>query len=366
MRLIFMYHAINQGGGEIDLSKEATNRFALGAVEEGYFHLLERMLETKVVDEILLIMESTRGVGKIEYAPNFTGWVIPDINKFDPHLREDDVIWCRGGHRSNFTFLERAGANGHWLMLYAANTGRQRWKIWDVILNDLKRGNSHDKHGRLWLEWAKPVNTKIFKPLEVDVIYDLCIGASYIHDKKGQWRTIQALIELKKQGVELRCVLPGAIRRGVHTNNIQKHIDNHNLDVYFPKQHLPRTKLNVILNQSKVFSHTGTSGQNDRGPLEALRCGCQLLIASPAYHSPHIHIHPYGMSTLSLEPKDIAKAINSLIASHGWHSRDLATQWYDATHGMDNIVLPNMARLFSVFKKHPKRNKEALLKEYGI
>ncbi len=362
-----MYHAINQGSGPIDLSKEATNRYALGVREEGYFFLLERMLQTGIVDEILLIMESTRGVGKITYAPNFTGWVIPDINQLDQHIREDDVIWCRGGHRSNFAFLERAGGRGNWLMLYAANTGRQRWEIWDVILNDLITTDIFDRHDRLWLSWAKPVNTNVFKPLDIERKYDLCIGASYIHDKKGQWRVIQALMDYKKTwGITPACVLPGAIRRGTHSNDIQYYIDNYDLDVHFPKKHLPRTELNVILNQSKVFIHAGTSGQNDRGPLEALRCGCQLIIGSPKYHSPHLFVHPYGCGPLSLDIKDIAQTIRSVIVSHQWHHREHSTAWYEETHGMENIVLPGMARLFSIFKRHSKRDTEALRKEYGM
>jgi len=367
MRLIFMYHAINQGSGPIDLSKKATNQYVLGVKEEGYFFLLERMLQEGVVDEILLIMESTRGVGKITYAPNFEGWVIPDIDQLDPYLRDDDVIWCRGGHRSNFAFLNRAKERGNWLLLYAANTGRQRWKFWDVILNDLDTKNTFDRHRRLWLSWAKPVNTKVFKPLSIERKYDLCIGASYIHDKKGQWRAIKALIEYKKiWGATPKCILPGAIRRGTYSNNIHYQIDDHKLDVYFPKQHLPRTELNTILNQSKIFIHAGASGQNDRGPLEAMRCGCQLIIGSPDHHSPYVIYHPYGCTPASNDPKDIAKTIHAMIVSYREEMRALTTNFHAETHGMDDVVLPHMARLFSVFKQNPKRNTEALRREYGL
>jgi len=357
-----MFHAIHQGGGEIDLSKEATNQYALQVKEEGYFYLLKRMLETKVVDEILLIIESVRGPGKIQYAPNFTGWVIPNINKFDPHLRKDDIIWCRGGHKSNYSFLERAKKKGNWIMLYAANTGRQKWLLWDVILTDFGP-TSIDRRGRFWFHWNKPINPHIFKFTNEKRIYDLCIGASYIHDKKGQWKAIDALIEYKKMfGKNPRCILPGAARRGVHSNYNMYKIESYGLDIKAAGM-LPRPELAKVLNQSKIFVHAGSSGENDRGPLEAMRCGCFLMIANPQYHSPIVYNDSEVCYVVdSTDPKEFAKKIHSYIQWINSTTEENigrgVSSYYERVAGMETIILPEMSKLVQMMKENKPGNPE--------
>ena len=239
MRLVFLYHAQNQAapgsGSVINLSIPATNKFATRVKEEGYFYLLQKMLIAKVVEEVLLIIESNLGKGYIKYQDKFTGWVIPEIQLLLEHLRPGDVIWVRGGHRTTHDFLVKAGEKGHWRMIYAANTGRQRWPFWDVVLDDLRKPFCEvDSNGRLWIPWKKPTNPNLFKPINTKRVYDLCIGASFIHDKKGQWRVIEVLSTYKKKfGKNLKCILPGAPRRGVHSNNITGMVSNDALDVKF-------------------------------------------------------------------------------------------------------------------------------------
>jgi len=356
MRLVFLYHADKhapRSGLPILYNQKATNRFVEGVKEEGYFWLLKRMLETKVVDEILLVVESTEGQGHINYMSNFTGWVLPDINQFDPHLREDDIIWCRGGHRSNHDFLVRASKKDHWLMLYAANTGRQRWKFWNIILTD-SGVTSIDKRGRFWFYWKKPINPEIFKLINQERIYDICVGASHIQDKKGQWKIIEALIKYKKKfNKNLKCVLPGAFRHGIHSNFIEDKINKYSLDVNVTGL-LSRPDLAKILNQSKLFIHAGSSGENDRGPLEAMRCGCYLIIANPKYHSPITYSNPHISYVFKDEHsfKETAFEIDWSLVNWNGDIPKKVVDYYELVSGFETVVLPEMTELIKIMRNN--------------
>ena len=313
---------------------------------DGVFKLLGELHKNGVIDDLRVFYESNRDPGKAQWIPGVYCCVVPEIRFVAPFIKEDTIIFARGGFRGWHDFLH--GYKGkNWLMLYPANTGRERWPWWDVILEDRQRANVVDKCGRYWNFFIKPTDEGIFHPTDQKIKYDLCIGASHIHDKKGQWRTIEALVEYKRlYGNSPRCILPGAARKGVRSSSIINRIKQHALDVSIPGE-VTKEGLCQIFNESKFFIHLGTHGQNDRGPIEALACGTPLIIGSPQYHSPIIN-------EVSFIPPDIndftsvAKEINRLLR-HYHKVGSYPYMYYRANHSFDQsyermeILLKKMA-----------------------
>jgi len=273
-------------------NKKTQNKFALNIRDEGYYYMLVHMLKRKIIDKLTIVIESNHTPGQFVTRENIQGWVVPTIDQVRPMLSpEPSIFWVRGGFRTWHDFLVSMKRK-HWLVLYAANTGRGRWPFWDVVLNDYYRKIWMDKGNRLIYPFLKPTNPDIFKPMKIPRDFDICIGASNVHDKKGQWKVIHALIQYKKKtGKNLKCVMPGAARRSVKSNEIPYLVATHGLDVTITGG-VPRKKLCELYNRSKVFIHAGGCGENDRGPIEALRCGCFLIIGNHNYHAPFVYEGP--------------------------------------------------------------------------
>lgn len=351
MRLVFLY--VQSRGGQY---------FAERVREEGYFYLIRRMVETGIIDEALILIESV-AEGFIDYAPGIKGMIIRDMNKADKLLRPGDVIWCRGGWRGWHDMLQRAGKAGHWLMIYAANTGREKWPIWDIVLDDLGGRDCRDAEGRIYLDFRKPVNEEIIKPdVQANTLYDLCIGASHVHDRKGQWRAIEAMIAYKYLfGVDLTAIMPGGFRRGEKTVAMMGRIHEHNLDVLMPGM-LKREDLCRTYNQSKIFIHLGSHGQGDRGPMEAMRCGCYLVVGYPRYHAPWV-CQNKNACYVPKDPEDY-KAIAVMLYGlrHVIH-RHISRDYYQQQASVEDVSLPAMRKLFNFFRAHPVADRNCLAKE---
>lgn len=367
MRLVFLYTIDGQAptgsGLPWDPKAETGNRFALALPTEGYFAMLKGMLEQKIVDEVLVVIESTRSPGSRILADGMTCYVVPEIAHARALLRDGDVIFCRGGFRSWFPFLEEAAREGRWLLLYAANTGRARWSFWDVVFDDIAGRNFVDGGGRVHLDFRKPVNEQIFHYEETPKNYDLCIGASRVHDKKGQWRGVEAALAYRNRfGRDLRCVIPGPWSHGEKTNRILKKIGRHKLDISCVGN-LPREDLADLMRRSRVFAHLGSGGQGDRGPIEAMACGCPVIIGFPSYHAPWT-CNPEACD-VPPDPDDydaiaaaIHKRLNLAGCSTAAHHREMA--------GIEEAVLPRMARLFSILRGHPRADRALIREAYGI
>ena len=361
-RLIFLYMsegcAPPNSNTPWDPKTKSKNKYVGGLESEGYLYILKRLSETKVFDEIIIFIESNRGPGYFVTSTGIKGYVVPEIVRINEYLKPNDIIWARGGVRSWYEVLNKKKGK-HWMMLYAANTGRQRWMFWDLVLNDTLGINMIDRRGRFFFNFKKPINPEIFKPIRTKQKYDICIGASYIHDKKGQWRVIEALIEYKKlYGENLKCIMPGAPRRGTHSNLINDKIQQHKLDVWKPAKHFPREELAVIMNQSKIFIHAGMSGENDRGPLEAMRCGCLVMIGSIKYHSPILYDAVAPTYVI-----DINNYTTMAIDLHHWvnnpfYDRKTVFRYYEEKAGIETVILPEMTNLFQLMQDNPVPNSE--------
>jgi len=352
MRVIFIY--MSSGGSSPNNipswnpSVKASSKYLdpdNGLRSEGLYWMLCELLKRKVISDIVPIIESVNGSGSFRIDKH-KGYIVPHLFCLDQIVRDDDIIFVRGGFRGWYVWLKTREKRNK-LMLYAANTGRERWEFWDVILNDLNCNCSNwtDAKGRLWFNFQKPINPQIFYPVEMTQIYDVCIGASYIHDKKGQWRTVKVIDEFQRRfKKQLNCIMPGAERKGTKTNEAIAHAQR--LGVHVSGM-LNRRDLNLVYNQSKVFIHLGASGQNDRGPIEAMRCGCKLIIGSPAYHSLCVYENP-KVTFVPMDKDDyasVAMSLKNILDAYKVSDRQESIDWYELTTG--STVIGKMTDLFS-------------------
>ena len=369
MRVVFLY--TNQGAGDVAWNPKAESKnFFLnvhGLETEGYFHMLLRLKEMGAIDDLIVFIESARYPGS-KTLSGIKCYVVPVIKHVESFLQKDDIIFVRGGFRGWYDpFLLKMKEQKRWLILYAANTGRQRWTLWDIVLTDLHTKHSCDKRGRFWLLFQKPINPNIFHKIDIERDIDVCIGASKIHDKKAQWKVINALIEHKKMfKKDLKCILPGSMKyRGRETPQIVPKINRHGLNVEQPG-FVDRYALNKIYNRSKLFIHLGNSGENDRGPLEATSVGCPTLLGGTTRHAPFLSDCERGIcvSNGPNNPAVVAKEMDQMLNVHTEELREHVAFYFDEHNGFESVVIPNMARLFNCIRENPIPNIVALKKEY--
>jgi len=334
-----------------------------GLPTEGTFYILDKLQAKGVIDELFIVYESSRGPGKATFGRH-KGIVVPELGSLTPYIKKGDVLFVRGGWRGWWEWLnERQGK--HWLINYSANTGRQRWKFWDIILWDLQDICKIDRLERLWLTFRKPTHPAIFKDTDDKQIYDICVGASFIHDKKGQWRIIHILEQIQKlYGYTPKCIMPGAMRHSTQTNWLINHYERYGIEA--PGM-LERNHLAKIFNQSKIAVFLGTGGQGDRGPLEAMQCGCNLVIGAPQYHSPPV----YKNTSITYVPPNIddyemiAKNIHAMLQTWRPENRQEVLKWNREKAHADYVTYYDLARMFDMIRKNPIPNAEAMRKEYG-
>lgn len=370
VRVIFMFMREGAAGPGVVKRWDKTRPCAAkytnknsGVYTEGIFYMLSRMLQTKIIDELLVFFESNRGAGYADWGDGVKGYVIPELSFINEYIRENDIIFVRGGFKTWHNWLVDKKKKGHWLLTYNANTGRQRWKFWDVIFWDIKELKQMDRHGRIWFYYKKPTRPDLFHPIwDIKPKYDICVGASYIHDKKGQWRTINTLIAYKRLfGRNLKAIMPGAPRRGVKSNHIRNLIKKHALDIDVVSM-LPRSEMAAkVYNQSKIFVHLGMSGQNDRGPLEALACGTPVVIGAPNYHSPVVWRDTIACwIPPNREDYDaIARELHLLVEEWNEELKKYVVDYYANECDIEDVILPEMKTLFDFIRENPVRDKKA-------
>jgi len=290
-------------------------------------------------------------------------YVAPHISKLWDFVKGDDVLFIRGGFKTWHDYLIECKGK-QWLLLYAANTGRQKWTFWDVVFNDLQEGHSMDARGRFQFHYKKPTHPVIFHYDNGDRMYDVCIGASHIHDKKGQWLGIKTVAAYnKKYGERLNCVMPGRAFRGVHSNYINQDIHNYKLWVKRPGM-VPRASVAKIMRESKLFIHLGGGGQNDRGPLEAMRCGTPVMIRAPHRHAPVVWRCPQNYIADTENPDELASIMREALLAYSEDQRRRVFEYYEANASIENVILPEMKRLFNAIRVNPKPDSQAVAREF--
>jgi hypothetical protein len=321
------------------------------------------MIADRVVDQIDVIIESFRHNGVVQYAPGYQCRMVNAVTPAmaDEMLAPGDLVWVRGGFKPWLAFIDHCRKTSRWLMFYGANTGNERWPFWDIVLDDLSGKAPHiDGLSRLWLDYRKPVNPEIFKPVKTKPSFDLCIGASHIHDKKGQWRGVKAVRAYRERfGKNLRCILPGGLHRGVMTNGICAEIKSAGLDISMPGM-VSRPELANIFNLSSVFCHLGSGGQGDRGPMEAMACGRSLIIGFPNYHANWISKSPNVLVPNNPDDfNEIADLIHSQIKMPSVCEK--MAGHYSDQGGIDKNGLPMMRRICEFVQRHPVADRAVLV-----
>ena len=354
MKLIFLY-----------VQDRRAPKYMESLPTEGYFWLLKNMVKDRTVDSAqIVIVSGTHAEFEFE-EEGMSGVSVRTLRDVHSLLLPGAIIWCRGGWKAWYEALA-SWYGKYWLLMYAANTGRQKWPIWDVVFDDLERKQCLDGRGRFSLPWTKPTNPDLFYNMGVidKRPWDICIGASHIHDRKGQWKVIDALIEHKRlTGRVIKCILPGAIRRGVQSNLIAEKIKQHGLAVDVVGM-LPREKMCKVFNYSKLFLHMGGHGQNDRGPLEAMRCGCPVMIETPARHAPVVYECPDNAVTkVANDPVKLAVEIEARLSSDLDAARLRVSEYYEKVNGVD-VCLAEMDQLFAFLRLHSKPDTKALAEYY--
>lgn len=374
MNLIFFYVSDQPCTRSIPLSEleqPAANKFAINIQSDGIFVLLDLLAATKVVDHIYCIIDSKKGNGILKPTKTSTIYCVPNIDYvFNNNIvSRGDILFFRGGFRSwlpmlNFLYEEKEKFE-HWKLYYRANTNHGHWPYWDIILDDLMSNTLYDlekgfvkvkKPNRLHFPYRKPVNEYIFKPIiPADHKYDIMLGASHIHTKKGQHIALQACNALAAKNntfKDLKYIMPGAmIRSG--TNNII----NQSWPIWlFKPGFQKRSCLAKMMNNTKLLIHAGPGGQNDRSVLEALACGIPVMIKDPRRYSPWMQENDYITICNSNDINDWAKAIERAWAKipTAWNEfnqyRKSLVDWYYSVNGLWEVALTRMNHLVTALK----------------
>lgn len=366
-RLVYLY--CSNGSADPDKipkwSETITSHdpFAAHFLDEGFCYLFRQFIAKQLFDEILVVIESSRSPGSFHIGKGITGLVVPHIAKLNNFLRPDDIIWARGGWRSWFEPLKKWHDARHWLLFYRAASNRGAWPFWDIVLDDLIVECNQDATGRFYYPINKPINPELFFPYQVPKshnIYDLMIGASHIHDKKGQYKIIPILMEYRKKfDKDLKCVMPGSMKNGLGTSTIRDLACRFDLKIDFPGM-VSRHDLNELYNCSRLFVHLGGAGQNDRGPLEAMACGTPVALFMEQYHAPDIR---WNHCTRSFHidadyPERAAQQIHYALSliDDNWHRGVL--QYFHNTHDINTVICPQFSALFNRIFQTPHMDKQ--------
>lgn len=344
MRLVFLY--VHKG------------RFPSDAYfSDGYHSLFQHLTKNKIVDEVAAcwIDYCASNTITLQDKDNYSVKVYPAIKDLD--IRPDDIIWVRGGWKSWIPLLEKCNKNKQWLLYYGANTGHERWPYWDIVLNDMTEMKGVDARERYWLPFQKPI-AEIFSYSPRTLSYDVCLGASHIFHRKGQYNSFEIVKKYKEIfGIDLNCIMPGSFYgRDVRTMQMRKELPQHK-NIKLPG-FLPRKDVANILNCTKIYIHMGGGGQNDRSVLEAGLCGCHIMLASAKYHPPWIDNDPAIVYT-SKQNTDyvgIAKRLHDILPQAVPERKKHIADYFEKKNGMLSSVIPLFKELFSFLRANPKVN----------
>jgi hypothetical protein len=265
----------------------------------------------------------------------------------DVVLEPDEVLWVRGGWKPWLPWIERQLAKGTRIIYYGANTGHERWPFWHVVLDDLIATPCLDARGRPHIPYVKPLWAG-FHCMTTDGVrqqFDVCLGASYVHDKKRQWLAYEICKAYEKQyGARLRVVLPGVLMSAGEATRQMILDAAERKDTTFCG-YVPRARLAYVFNQTKVFIHAASCGQGDRGVLEAAACGCHVMLLHPRRSFPGLVDQTFIAAPL--RPDDIdecARLLHTMLAhwdANGGHPR--AAMRFERQFGMqksrDSVLL---------------------------
>jgi len=323
--------------------------------DEVYFKMLESLVEDGTITDLKVFFESNKGYGKANFVKGAENFVIPEVRLMEEYIDDDTVIFARGGFKHWHDWLLKYKKRGNWLMIYAANTGRDRWTFWDVVFDDLRMQNTIDRHGRYYFPFIKPTNEDVFHPVsgQSDPKYDICLGASHITDKKGQYNGLKLMRAFHSiYGYYPNAIMPGSPRRSTETNKMI--CDPLFYDEIESPGFLTKPELAKIYNDTKVFLHLGCAGQNDRSIIEAYACGTPVGIRGLKYHTPLLKPNQDTIVHFDLDnDPDFIKSANKLHYMLGHWTPDIKErvfQDYQQKMGYEHTAIPVLKNLFRTIK----------------
>ena len=369
MRIVYLFTSLGTAtlGQNVSWDPEAhsENPSAIGMETEGMFDLLMQLVKRGTIDECFFFVESNRSPGFRRYSDKAYCRVMPHMGYLEDYIQPGDVILARGGFRPWPGFLKKRNEEKKWVLFYRAATNRGGWPYWDIVLDDLiDRTRADEKDGgRLHYLFHKPVREDIFffKKEERDI--DLIINASHIHDKKGQWKAIDALIYYKEiYGKNLKACLPGSWYGGINTLRIPFKIKSYGLDVDTPGM-VSRKVLAEIYRRSRLYIHLGGAGQNDRGCLEALACGVPILLGNPVFHPKWMTNNPYSFITPNqVNPESLAYEIHNWLSCINIEVHPQVAKFYKATNGME-VAIRDMETILNFIRDNPIADRQKALEK---
>jgi glycosyltransferase involved in cell wall biosynthesis len=372
MRLVFLYTNLRAAscGCDRDWIREATlssNPYAVNFWTEGIGWWIAELKNRGVIDDYIVFMESTISPGRYPLAYGSEFWTIPHMNDIAKYIRSDDVILARGGFRPWPPFLQAMNERKQWVLFYRANTHRGKWPYWDVVLDDLISAPA--RYGdRLHVDYVKPVTPSLFYPMPgLKRRWDIIVNASHIHEKKGQYKAIDAVASFKKNfGKDLSVYLPGGFYGGEGTRKIPEVIKKHSLKVALPGM-VSRVELRKQYNQAKLYVHLGVGGQNDRGCLEAMACGLPVMLATPDRFAPFVSKNSEFCTVLPnvQNPQVVAQALADFLSRYDEKIHSRVRDYFVKENG-EEVAVSRMTRLFSFLRSHPVADRKAILHEYGV
>jgi glycosyltransferase involved in cell wall biosynthesis len=343
-RLVYLYVSAGSGPECVPFDCPTIEPFASLVQEEGFFYLFRQFIKLNHFKEVLIVIESSRAPGYTDCGNGISILCVSNLNDLRSQMRNTDLLWVRGGWRSWYGFLEWWSDNQkRKILFYRANTNRGSWPFWTVVLDDLLVSNYIYSNQRITYPFCKPIDPTIFKPIDTPYTYDLCIGASHIHDKKNQAGIIPVLLEYRKQyGHDLKCVLPGAMRRSTCARTLLETV----LSIDMPGMLSRRDLVSSVYNASKIYIHTAIGGQNDRGPLEAAACGTPVMIYKHSNSAPWFR---NAAPNINLDNPELAAAQihHHLQDIKRFTKYDFACQ-FEAANGIDKIIIPQFEALWKL------------------
>jgi len=352
MRLVFLY-----------LRKRD---FPVGrAVSDGYHAMIRKFVELGLVDRADFIMDC---YAYPESSEKIGGVTTSSIQNFFTkiQLEPTDVLFVRGGWKPWIPWIEEQRRKGCWTIFYGAGTGHGSWPYWDVVVDDCVTDVVWSRRtGAVIIPFRKAVSEE-FDYADVERPYDLCLGANYVYDRKGQYIAYAAAERFQELfGRTPTMVMPGALRGHEQTiRMIKKIIDRKDVDL---PGHVSRGDLVPIMQRSKIFVHLGTSTQGDRGSAEAGRCGCRILLGHRRHHAPYLFSAPgSAVPTVEGDLSEIARLYSQGIAADEPGARQATSAYFKANDGFSQTGLAVWRDLFGFIRGHPTRDTEALQGRYHV
>lgn len=327
--------------------------------QEGDLFMLKRLLDKKIISKLTIIYESNIEPGVASFIQGADNYVIPRLSPeiLKTFIDSNTIIFVKGVARHWVDLLVPYRDN-NWLLIYGNNTGKERWTWWDAVFDDLGLGNKMVFREKYIFPYIKPVNEDIFKFHDYTKKYDICIGASYIHDNKGQYLAVKLIEAFKeKYGYYPNCVMPGLPRRSRKTLEM--------LDLNFIQNEcvmpgmVNRHRLAKIFNQSTIFIHFGNTGQNDKAVAEAWACGCKLIIQNPSNLSPcfsydNRNIFLFNSGDVETNIDKLKMIMDHQSPDNDLIERQLRIENYKNHMGFQEKVMPRIELLFNTISgTHP-------------